>query len=93
MRNQIILQLLHAKKEEVYFALLRQEWYALTIQDDLISCGDIVNVIGEFDENKYCIIDNDKNLIVVNPDMLVSVTAVASSVACDRRFFFFFFST
>jgi len=84
-RNQMILHLLSSEKEEAYFAHLRQEWYPSAIQDDLVNCGDIVNIIGQFDEQKHCIIDDKENFIIVNPDLLVSVTSVSSAVACDRR--------
>jgi DNA replication ATP-dependent helicase/nuclease Dna2 len=44
-----------------------------------------VHVIGTFDARGICIIDDDKNLIVLHPDHLLSSTVVADSFSCTRR--------
>ncbi len=48
--------------------------------------GDTVHIIGEFDESEHCDINNDQNMIIVNPDLLISGTTVVSTVHCMRRY-------
>ena len=50
-----------------------------------IDVGDIVNVLGSFNLNNVCTITDTQNLIVVNPDLLISGTAVVSGVFCMRK--------
>lgn len=47
--------------------------------------GDVVNVIGEFDSSGSCQISDGENFLIVNPDHLVSGTAVVSGAQCMRR--------
>lgn len=47
--------------------------------------GNIVNVIGDFDDTGCCRVSNDKHFIVVEPDTLLSGTSVVSSIHCMRR--------
>ena len=58
---------------------LRDDWYYVKAED-----GDVVHVIGKFDRSN-CIIDNTNNMLIVNPDFLVSSTTVADSFSCSRR--------
>jgi len=58
--------------------------------DTAVSAGDVVNIVGEFDCDGVCRISNQSNLIVVDPDRLLSGTSVVSSVRCMRRFYLFF---
>uniref|UniRef100_A0A0D9W8R2 DNA replication ATP-dependent helicase/nuclease n=1 Tax=Leersia perrieri TaxID=77586 RepID=A0A0D9W8R2_9ORYZ len=51
----------------------------------LIGPGDTVSVIGEFTDQGICIVDHDKNLVIVHPELLISGTQVASSFHCPRR--------
>lgn len=46
----------------------------------LISPGDTVSVIGEFTDQGICIIDHDKNLVIVHPELLISGTRVSISL-------------
>lgn len=50
-----------------------------------VEVGDVVNVIGEFDSSGSCQINDGENFLVVNPDHLVSGTAVVSGAQCMRR--------
>ncbi|PWA69914.1 DNA replication helicase [Artemisia annua] len=50
----------------------------------VISPGDTVHVIGEFNEGK-CDVNRDNNFLIVHPDILVSGTRVAGSFSCHRR--------
>lgn len=52
----------------------------------MISVGDYINVLGEFDPVfNRCIADNEKSLIILHPDVLVSTTYVAESFDCLRK--------
>ncbi|ORX43608.1 Dna2-domain-containing protein [Piromyces finnis] len=63
------------------YAILCDEWYNTNV-----SPGNYVNIIGEFDENSHrCYITNDKNIIIVNPDVLLSVTIASSGYRCIRK--------
>lgn len=44
-----------------------------------------VHVIGDFDSNGRCIIDNNQNILILHPDQLISATVVADSFSCMRR--------
>ena len=44
-----------------------------------------VHVIGTFDGNERCIIDDSNNLLILHPDHLLSSTVVADSFGCTRR--------
>ncbi|KAF3905451.1 hypothetical protein ABW20_dc0103994 [Dactylellina cionopaga] len=59
--------------------LLRQSWMECDVRE-----GDIVNVIGDFDESLVCVIDNSQNMLILHPDILLSATAVADSFDCIR---------
>ncbi|EPS40726.1 hypothetical protein H072_5379 [Dactylellina haptotyla CBS 200.50] len=58
--------------------LLRQSWMDCDVRE-----GDVVNVIGAFDD-ETCIIDNTQNMLILHPDILLSATAVADSFDCIR---------
>lgn len=44
-----------------------------------------IHIIGEFEPCGRCIIDNNKNIIILHPDQLISATVVADSFSCMRR--------
>ncbi|XP_068650262.1 DNA replication ATP-dependent helicase/nuclease JHS1 [Aristolochia californica] len=75
-----VLRLLNELTGEERLLHLHDQWF-----HSLIGSGDTVNVIGEFDEQGKCIVNHEKNLIIVHPDLLLSGTRVASSFACSRR--------
>lgn len=74
------LRLLCEVNDSEKFACLREDWY-----QTLVSVGDHVRIVGDFDENGVCIVDNDNNLVITLPDVLISATQVASSFSCIRR--------
>ena len=48
--------------------------------------GDIAHIIAQIDPSaSHYVINNNKGLIVVNPDLLISGTTVVSTVQCMRR--------
>lgn len=44
-----------------------------------------VHIIGDFDLQGHCIIDDTQNMIILHPDHLISATSVADSFECTRR--------
>ncbi|XP_052303207.1 DNA replication ATP-dependent helicase/nuclease JHS1 isoform X5 [Populus trichocarpa] len=75
-----VLRLLNEQSGEERTVYLWEEWFY-----SVISPGDTVNVIGEFDDQGKCDVDRDNNLLIVHPDILVSGTRVAASFSCPRR--------
>uniref|UniRef100_J3M0U5 DNA replication ATP-dependent helicase/nuclease n=1 Tax=Oryza brachyantha TaxID=4533 RepID=J3M0U5_ORYBR len=75
-----VLRLLNEHRGKEYAVYLCDEWF-----HSLIGPGDTVSVIGEFTDQGICVVDRDKNLVVVHPELLISGTRVASSFHCPRR--------
>lgn len=44
-----------------------------------------VHIIGDFETNGRCIVDNNQNILILHPDQLISATVVADSFSCMRR--------
>jgi DNA replication ATP-dependent helicase Dna2 len=59
---------------------LRGDWY-----DTPANTNSYVHVIGTFENNGQCIIDNTQNILILHPDQLISSTVVADSFSCMRR--------
>merc|ERR1719369_1329407 len=51
----------------------------------VVNEGDIVHIEGEWDNEGVTVINDKQGLIVVNPDTLVSSTAVVSALFCMRK--------
>ncbi|TQS35884.1 hypothetical protein Golomagni_03681 [Golovinomyces magnicellulatus] len=50
-----------------------------------VTVNAFVHVIGLFNSNGQCVVDDDKNLLILHPDHLISSTVVADSFSCTRR--------
>lgn len=50
-----------------------------------MSTNAYVHVIGCFESNDRCIVDDTANLLILHPDHLISSTVVADSFGCIRR--------
>ncbi|EXB70693.1 DNA2-like helicase [Morus notabilis] len=59
---------------------LSEDWF-----HSVISPGDTINVIGEFDDQGICHVNREQNFVIVHPDLLMSGTRVAASFSCPRR--------
>jgi DNA replication ATP-dependent helicase Dna2 len=59
---------------------LRDTWL-----DGCYKEGYSVHVVGQFDSQGHCIVDDTKNWLVLHPDHLISATVVADSFGCTRR--------
>lgn len=60
--------------------ILRGSWFETPVTKDAF-----VHVLGVFDSNGRCIIDDDHHMIILHPDHLISSTVVADSFGCTRR--------
>ena len=47
--------------------------------------GSYVHLIGTFDRYGQCVVDNTQNLLIINPDHLISSTVVGDSFTCIRK--------
>ncbi|PWA98098.1 DNA replication helicase [Artemisia annua] len=70
---------------KVCFRKIIYQIYPRVLYDSVISPGDTVHVIGEFNEEGKCDVNRDNNFLIVDPDILVSGTRVAGSFSCHRR--------
>ncbi|XP_077997914.1 DNA replication ATP-dependent helicase/nuclease DNA2-like [Glandiceps talaboti] len=51
----------------------------------LVDVGTNVCVLGDFDDTDRCTVDQNNNFVIVEPDLLLSGTSIASSIRCMRR--------
>lgn len=59
---------------------LREDWV-----DTQVSIKAFVHIIGTFNSNGSCTIDNSQNMLILHPDQLISSTVLADSFSCLRR--------
>ncbi|MCJ1418017.1 Tripartite DNA replication factor [Xylographa parallela] len=60
--------------------ILRQSWF-----DSPCTPGSYIHVLGVFDKNGQCVIDDTHHILILHPDHLISATVVADSFSCTRR--------
>lgn len=60
--------------------ILRESWF-----DSPCSKDSYIHLIGEFDAQGHCIVDDSQNMIILHPDHLISATVVSDSTSCQRR--------
>ena len=66
------------KKNKV--VILRQSWF-----DSPCTSGSYIHVLGVFDTNGQCVVDDTHHILILHPDHLISATVVADSFSCIRR--------
>jgi DNA replication ATP-dependent helicase Dna2 len=59
---------------------LRGTWF-----ETPVTTKAFVHVIGTFERNGQCTIDDNNNMLILHPDHLISSTVVADSFGCTRR--------
>lgn len=59
---------------------LRGTWF-----ETPVTTKAFVHVIGTFEPNGLCTIDDNNNMLILHPDHLISSTVVADSFGCTRR--------
>jgi len=74
----LFLQIEHTKITKT--VNLRGTWFETPVTKNAF-----VHVIGAFELNGRCIIDDAKNMLILHPDHLISSTVVADSFGCTRR--------
>ncbi|XP_013379222.1 DNA replication ATP-dependent helicase/nuclease DNA2 [Lingula anatina] len=79
-RNEVILDVESASGNQRRKCVLSGFW-----TDTLVQPGDIVNVLGDFDDSGVCHISDNQGLLVINPDVLISGTSVVGTVYCMRK--------
>lgn len=60
--------------------ILQESWF-----DSPCDKGSFVHLVGDFDSQGHCIVDNSQNMIILHPDHLISATVVSDSTSCPRR--------
>ena len=74
----MFLQIDHTKTERT--VNLRGGWF-----DSPVTIKAFVHIIGIFEPNGRCIIDDANNILILHPDHLISSTIVGDSFGCLRR--------
>ncbi|KAJ8438485.1 hypothetical protein Cgig2_008972 [Carnegiea gigantea] len=75
-----VLRVLNEQSGEEQSVHLWDDWFYSVIEP-----GDTIRVIGEFDLEHNCVVNHEKNLVIVHPNLLLSGTRVAGSFGCPRR--------
>ena len=60
--------------------ILRESWC-----DSPCSKESYIHLIGDFDAEGHCTVDDSHNMIILHPDHLISATVVSDSTSCQRR--------
>ena len=68
------------KNKSKKVVVLRQSWF-----DSPCTAGSYIHVLGSFNKDAQCIIDDAQNILILHPDHLISATVVADSFSCTRR--------
>ncbi|XP_041378709.1 DNA replication ATP-dependent helicase/nuclease DNA2-like [Gigantopelta aegis] len=78
--HDLVLELQSDINGEEKTCILQDFW-----ADSHVNEGNIVHILGEFNEEKKCYISDRSGLIIIHPDTLLSGTSVVSSIHCMRR--------
>ncbi|KAK9768425.1 DNA replication endonuclease-helicase Dna2 [Basidiobolus ranarum] len=79
-QQEKILRLFNENTGMERYLHLREDWW-----HTLVNVGDYVHIVGEFDEENRCYVDNENNLLILHPDCLISSTHLADSFVCLRK--------
>lgn len=77
------LRAIDSASNSEHFISLRDEWSKLDVQ-----IGDIINVVGRIEPQGSAytyIVDHQRNLVILHPDVLVFGTMLAQGADCERR--------
>lgn len=75
-----MLSIKDERSKQLYVLLLRQSWY-----DTRCVKGSFIHLIGEFNKQGHCIVDDTQNMVILHPDHLISATVVGDAITCLRR--------
>lgn len=79
VRNQVILSVIDLK-DTALKVLVRGEYFELDFQ-----IGDIIHVVLTHGNSNHALVDDQNNLLIWNPDILVSATTVSQQMTCPRK--------
>lgn len=68
------------KTRKLFTIHLRQSWY-----DTRCVPNSYVHLIGEFDVQGRCVVDDSQNMMILHPDHLISATVIGDAITCLRR--------
>ncbi|KAG0649780.1 DNA replication nuclease DNA2 [Hyphodiscus hymeniophilus] len=80
MMKEKVLLLRAENQKTIKMVNLRGTWI-----ETPVTTKAFVHVIGTFDRNGQCIIDDKNNMLILHPDHLISSTVVGDSFGCTRR--------
>ena len=75
-----MLSIKDEKTKQLYILLLCQSWY-----DTRCVKGSFIHLIGNFDHQGQCIVDDSQNMVILHPDHLISATVIGDAITCLRR--------
>lgn len=81
--GDVRLRAIDAASNSEHFISLRDDWRSLDVQ-----IGDIINIVGRIEPQGSAytyIVDHQRNLVILHPDVLVFGTLLAQSSECERR--------
>lgn len=79
-RPEKMLSIKDERSKQLYVLFLRQSWYETRCVK-----GSFIHLIGNFDRQGQCIVDDNENMIILHPDHLISATVVGDAITCLRR--------
>lgn len=60
--------------------MVRDHWTSLNFK-----VNDVIHIIATNENGRYQLVDKDQNLLIWNPDTLISATRIADAVGCKRK--------
>ncbi|MCJ1399808.1 Tripartite DNA replication factor [Xylographa trunciseda] len=79
-RPEKVMLVVDEKSKNNKVVILRQSWF-----DSPCTPGSYIHVLGAFDKNGQCVVDDTHHILILHPDHLISATVVADSFSCTRR--------
>lgn len=77
--DQLILRCL-APDDSIKNVIVRDLWAELDFKED-----DVIHIVTDSSENSPQFVDREHNLLIWNPDVLISATTASTAVDCQRR--------
>ncbi|KAK5956257.1 DNA replication endonuclease-helicase Dna2 [Knufia fluminis] len=79
-RPEKMLSIKDEKSKQLYILLLRQSWYETRCVK-----GSFIHLIGDFNHQGQCVVDDTQNMVIIHPDHLISATVIGDAITCLRR--------
>lgn len=78
-QRQVILKCITADDNKVNI-MVRDEWATLEFK-----VNDVIHIIMKKKIDNFQVVDKDQNLLIWNPDTLLSATRIADAISCKRK--------